>query len=635
MLSLLCFGQSPTRENALRDARLASQAALNSLRLQQQLQQGYITRFQFEQGAAQDSATVERLRRPYAGSPVANVFDEELGRLANAALPDKRTAVSQAASSGGWFDDWEYKVGGFILFLMILLGALSAYKKDPQPALSKNFGSAHYAPQELTMPHPYYAMQGVFFGKSSYPEAEAGELSGNQGAPICSTPEHHTLIVARTRTGKGTRVIIPTLLRYVGSVMTIDPKGENAAITARTRAGFTTVHIINPWRELEGTFKGLGFTPATYNPLDVLDRNDDGAVATAQAMANAICPVPPGAKDSFWQGSASSMLTAVLLWLTDQPGETKTLARAREIVTLTRKKLKEEYLVKMAASGAFDGAIRENAAPFIDMAEDTYSGVMSSLAEATKFLSDPLVKKATAASTFSMADLIREPTSVYLVIPPDKIDTQRTWLRLVIAAAMHTHKRTPLENRPAHRCMFLIDEFPALGRLPDLPRDIATMAGYGVDFTLIIQGLDQLKDHYGDAQGTILSNCAYKWFCNVNDLDSARYLSETLGKATIQTVGHSISESHGANNHGGTMGESTQFGEAGRPLLMPDEVLNLGRDAAILLHPNSQPHYLRPVDYWKLASGFSSLKSAYPHLYWDPPLSPDPNPYYKHALKKS
>jgi type IV secretory pathway TraG/TraD family ATPase VirD4 len=619
-----------SREQALRDARLAGQAALHSLAVQQQYAQGGLSREQFERQTAQDSATVEGLRRPYVGTSAETVFDAELSRIANAALPGRQAAPPQAAASSVW--DWTNI--SIVIFIALILVLLYNYKA-PATALSKNFGSASYAPQETGIPTPYYAMQGVFFGKSSHPEVPSGELSANPGAPICSTPEHHTLIVARTRTGKGTRVIIPTLLRYVGSVMTIDPKGENAAITARTRAGFTTVHIINPWRELEGTFKGLGVTPATYNPLDVLDRNDDGAVATAQAMANAICPVPPGAKDSFWQGSASSVMTAVLLWLTDQPGETKTLARAREIITLTRKKLKEDYLIKMAASGAFDGAIRENAAPFIDMAEDTYSGVMTSLAEATKFLSDPLVKKATATSTFSMADLIREPTSVYLVIPPDKIDTQRTWLRLVIAAAMHTYKRAPLENRPAHRCMFLIDEFPALGRLPDLPRDIATMSGYGVDFTLIIQGIDQLKDHYGDAQGTILSNCAYKWFCNVNDLDSARYLSDTLGKATVQTIGHSLSENTGKEGTAMTHGETTNFGEVGRPLLMPDEVLNLGRDTAILLHPNSHPHYLRPVDYWNLATGFTHLKSSYPHLYWDPPLAPDPNPYYKHSLAKS
>ena len=445
---MLCFGQDA--ESARRDARLAAQSALHSLSLQQQLGQGRITREQFQQGTAQDSATVDRLRRPYVGTRQEKVFDTELSRIANAPF---QQPGSKAKSFGDWIPTFSFEnLAEFfgVVAVVIFIGYLVKYGGKSTPALSKNFGSAQYAPQQFEMPGKYYAHRGVFMGASGHPEAT------ETGAPICSTPEHHTLVVARTRTGKGTRVIIPTLLRYVGSVIVIDPKGENAAITARTRAGFTTVHIINPWGELSGTFKKLGFTPATYNPLDVLDRNDDGAVATAQAMASAICPTPPGGKDSFWQGSAASVMTAVLLWLTDQPGETKTLARAREIITLTRKKLKEEYLVKMAASSAFEGAIRENAAPFIDMADDTYSGVMSNLAEATKFLSDPLVKKATGSSSFSMADLVKEPTSVYLVIPPDRIDTQKTWLRLIIAAAMHTYKRTAIEDRPAHRCMFLM-----------------------------------------------------------------------------------------------------------------------------------------------------------------------------------
>src|SRR5207248_507271 len=107
-----------------------------------------------------------------------------------------------------------------------------------------------------------------------------------------------------------------------------------------------------------------------------------------------------------------------------------------------------------------------------------------------------------------------------------------TWLRLVIASAMHTFKQARGTVRSGPRCLFLIDEFAALGRMDDLPRDIATMSGFGVDFTLIVQGLDQLKDYYHEAAATILSNWAYKWFCNVNDLDSAKYLSDTLGKKT-------------------------------------------------------------------------------------------------------
>jgi type IV secretion system protein VirD4 len=299
----------------------------------------------------------------------------------------------------------------------------------------------------------------------------------------------------------------------MSSSICVDPKGENAAITARARKnsfpGFGhNIHIINPWGEMGTKFEQLGFPAATYNPLDILDRDDPNVVATAQALAAAICPGDKSGKDAYWNNSAASVLTAVLLWLTDQPGETKTLGRAREIVTLTRQQFKEQFLAKMAASSAFEGAIRENAAPFIDLAAETYSGVMSNLAQHTKFLSDPQVKRATATSSFSMKELMTKLTTVYLVIPPDRMDTQRTWLRLLITAGMQTYKHRAVSK--FHRCMFLIDEFPALGRLDEVPRDIATMAGYGVDFTLIIQGIDQLKEVYGQADATILSNCAFK-----------------------------------------------------------------------------------------------------------------------------
>jgi len=515
-------------------------------------------------------------------------------------------------------------IGGIYVVVLVLRSVGS--KPMPGRAVSDVHGTAHYAPTELSVLDDACLAKGVFFGKSSAPQLVRLPLDA-PGAPVCSTPEHHTLIVARTRTGKGTRVIVPTLLRYEGSAFVIDPKGENAAITARVRRDQLRqdIHILNPWNELPETFQGAGFATATYNPLDILDRNDPNVVAIAQSLAGAICPAPSNAKDRFWQGSASNVLTAVFLWLADQPAERKTLGRAREIVSLTRKKFTDEYLVPMAASEAFSGAIREMAAPFIDLADETYSGVMSNLSESTKFLSDPQVKAATATSSFSMEDLAAKTTSVYVVIPTDRMDTQKTWLRLVIAAAMHTFKRPKQRRVSKHRTLFLIDEFAALGRLDDLPRDIATMGGFGVDFALVVQGLDQLKDHYGEAKGTILSNCAYKWFCDVNDLDSAKYLSDTLGKATVTTTSTAASTSAGPG--GGSSSESTTHSETGRFLLNPDEVLNLGKNVAITIQPNGHAQYVRPVDYWNLQKAFGYLREGHPALYWEPPLTYDPNPY--------
>jgi len=524
-----------------------------------------------------------------------------------------------------------------VLFFYFVGGARKQPAGPPPSLPSDNYGTASFAPQWNTIPNAFYPFKGVFFGKSSLPEiAEETELADDPGAPVCAFAEHHTLIVARTRTGKGTRVIIPTLLRYLGSMIVIDPKGENAAITARARklSLQSEVHILNPWAMLGTRFQKLGFPPATYNPLDVLDRDDPNVVAIAQTLASTISPTWAGDKDKFWSGSAANVIAAVLLWITDQPGETKTLARAREILSLSRKQFTEQFMAKMAASRAFEGAIKEMISPYLDLAEETYSGIFANISEATKFLSDPQVKASTSKSSFSMTDLIEGLTTVYVVIPPERVETQKTWLRLLITAATATFKQIPVEGRSGkHRTMFLIDEFPALGRMPDLPRDIATMSGYGVDYTLIVQGIDQLKDQYKESAGAILSNCAYKWFCNVNDLDSAKYLSESLGQKTVTTKGSSTSK--GYSPTGETEGTSSTSGEAARNLMNPDEILTLGREAAILLNPTTRPQYLRPVNYWELANSFETLHADLPHLYWEPSLEWDPNPYIAKSVNQA
>ncbi|MEJ1960019.1 MAG: type IV secretory system conjugative DNA transfer family protein [Gammaproteobacteria bacterium] len=499
-----------------------------------------------------------------------------------------------------------------------------------EPPVSGNYGTARYAHVLYEPASPDASRHGLLLGKSA--SWKLVKEYNNKGFPVPTAPvfthgEAHTLIVARTRSGKGTRVIVPTLLRYRHSVLAIDPKGENAIITAlyRRDALDQQVHVVNPWNVLEQEFKAQQMTPfATLNPLDVLDRHDPNSVAIAQSLAATICPAAARGDDQFWRGSAAGLVAAVFLWLADQPDERKTLARMREIVTKTRKELTDKFLIPMSASEAFDGAIRELATVFIDMPEATYGGIIANIAESTRFLSDPQIKTATATSSFSMRDLATQDTTVYLVIPPDRIETQGAWLRLVLASAMHAFKQTPAAQRGQRRCLFLIDEFPALGRIDDIPRDIATMAGYGLDFALVMQGLDQLKAAYGDSANTIIGNCAFQWFCNIRDLDSAKHLSEVLGQKTVRTK--TTSESPDEDAPGGKS-ESTTHGEMGRALLTPDEIMNLGPIIAIAVHPHDRPHLLLPVDYWRLEHSFAHLREKYPDLFWNPTLQWRVNPY--------
>jgi type IV secretion system protein VirD4 len=520
-------------------------------------------------------------------------------------------------------------VSGF-LFVFYMCRHFDAPEPTPAPeeviTVSEKFGSASYAGEQTTLDDPDAPFKGVFFGRSNHPDR-----TSSMGVPICSRPETHSIIIAKTRAGKGVRILVPTLLRYglgrgkggAASVFCIDPKGENAAITANARRAFgSQVYIINPWNELGDTYGRLGFGPASYNPLDLLKPDDPNVVSIAQSFAASMSP-STGQKEAFWASSASNIIAAVMLWLTAHREEQKTLGRVADILGRSKKSFQADYVTQMVRCPDFGGAVRRLAGPFLDMPDVTYGGVMSHIAQAIAFLTDPQIIAATNVSTFSMADLTGagkdRPTTVYLVVPWDKVDVQKTWLRLMITAGMHTFKHKPKGSK--YRCLFLIDEFPALGMIENISRDIATMSGAGVDFLLAVQSLADLKDVYGEGQARILGNCAYKWFCNVNDLTSAEFLSKTLGKKTIriENTGENKGESYSGGQHGHrskSEGESKSYSETGRELLTPDEVQNLGREAAILLTPNSRPHYLRPIDYWHLQEAFVHLRERYPDLYW-------------------
>src|SRR6202158_2062873 len=139
------------------------------------------------------------------------------------ATQGKAAQGSRAAAVDAQFRQPQEGVAGrrfvFIIVAGIMLLCLTISllrKKIPERGTTGTYGTAHYAPQQLDIADETCLARGLFLGKSSAPELTGAPLE-IPGAPVCSTPEHHTLIVARTRTGKGTRVIVPTLLRYAGS----------------------------------------------------------------------------------------------------------------------------------------------------------------------------------------------------------------------------------------------------------------------------------------------------------------------------------------------------------------------------------------------------------------------------------
>ncbi len=80
--------------------------------------------------------------------------------------------------------------------------------------------------------------------------------------------------------------------------------------------------------------------------------------------------------------------------------------------------------------------------------------------------------------------------------------------------------------------LFLLDEFAALGRLEPVERAFGLMAGYGVQLWPILQNLHQLRTIYGQAHGTFMSNAGVIQIFNTADIDTASWVSRTLGAST-------------------------------------------------------------------------------------------------------
>lgn len=86
-----------------------------------------------------------------------------------------------------------------------------------------------------------------------------------------------------------------------------------------------------------------------------------------------------------------------------------------------------------------------------------------------------------------------------------------------------------------NRILFLIDEFPSLGKLELVEKSMSYIAGYGLKILLITQSMKQLKKIYGK-DNFILANCSIQLYLTPNEIEDAEDISKTLDNKTILSV---------------------------------------------------------------------------------------------------
>lgn len=362
--------------------------------------------------------------------------------------------------------------------------------------------------------------------------------------PILMSGEGHLLTIAPTGAGKGTGCIVPALLRFDGPVIVIDPKGENASITARRRRELGhQVAIIDPIG-----ITGLESTP--LNPLDLLDTASPNFVDEAMAIVSTLTGdgFSRNTTDGdYWAERGSTFVLGVLIHvMCDYPPEQRHLGKVRELVSQAmgesglyadssglrgRDKDKDKHL-----SGTVLYAMQQSRHPEAQRisqmlrmgATSTIGGILSMAQSIVEIARGEAITRSLSSTGFDLDAVTRgDPLSIYLVLPPHMLDSHSRILRLWVHTLMTLVTRR--NSRPSKSTLFILDEAAQLGTFKPLRRAITLMRGYGMQTWSFWQDASQLKVLYPHDWQTMVNNCRAVQCFGANTMLAAETMAGIVG----------------------------------------------------------------------------------------------------------
>jgi len=416
------------------------------------------------------------------------------------------------------------------------------------------------------------------------------------GEAVGLRDDRHVHISCGTRGGKGVSIIIPNLCVWPGSVVVIDPKGENAMVTARRRGRGSdycigagqTVRLLDPF----DVMRLPDSEKASFNPLDTLDPDVEESIDEAARIADALV-VSEKSSDPFFDESARAFCKFVMLhvrtWAAFADHERNLLtcralimegdAKGARLAALNdaQNPLSGFALLfdAMKRNKAFGGVIARGGAMLAHMEESSprlFGSVAQVARTNTDFLDSPAMARVLSKSTFRIGELKTNPhgTSLYISLPQRYMETHARWLRMMTTLVVTEMER--IETQPAcgHPVLMVLDEFPALRRMKVLENAAAQIAGFGVKMVFVTQTLAQLKDIYQDNWETLIANAGLKlFFCN-DDYFTREYVSKSIGEREIVRTMASMSQSVGSTSshtQGFSQSQSQSLSWAGKNLV--------------------------------------------------------------------
>jgi len=424
----------------------------------------------------------------------------------------------------------------------------------------------------------------------------------------------HVVTISPTRSGKTTSIAIPALLSYEHSMVVLDLKGELHKATSGWRESRDQkVYVWAPYDDAGNTHR--------FNPMTTLAEFAPAKrIGEIQTIAAILYPDQPG-MDPFWTSQSRAAFTAITSYLFEAWDERRRLLtggaeagpdtdintspdfpsfeRILKFSSGTDTQGTKEVLAAILKKPRYKFASQQTRTVFgnlVGMAEDTFSSVIATMQSPLQQFLSPILAAATNATDFDIGSLRKTPTTLYVIIPTNKLDESSKLLNIFFSTVIGNNLGKQLGEEPdlKYQMLMLMDEFTAMGRVDVWAKRISIAASYGVRDLCIVQSRAQLRAAYGDndAQNFITNHGAQIAFAPREQSDANEY-SEMLGYKTVRREHQSTSRGAGGRQ------VSTSFSEERRALLLPQEIKELPADDELIFYEGCRPIWARKNWFFK------------------------------------
>lgn len=403
----------------------------------------------------------------------------------------------------------------------------------------------------------------------------------------------NTLVIGGSGAGKTRFFGKPNLMQCNTSFVVLDPKGEQLRDVGNflEKEGYVikVVDLINMNRS------------HCYNPFRYIKDDKDVLKLITNLIRNT---TPKGSQtnDPFWEKSETALLEALCLYLLHEaPEEEQNFTMVMEMIAAAEvKEDDEEYqspldelFERLEIRNPNSLALKQYKI-YKQAAGKTAKSILISVGVRLSAFNLESIAGLTATDELEL-DLVGErKTAIFAVIPDNDstfnfligmLYTQLFQMLYYQADIVHGGA-LPI---PVH---FLMDEFANVALPDEFDKLLSTMRSRLIFVSIIIQNLAQIKGLYKDSWESIVGNCDTLYYLGGNEQSTHKFMSEYLGKETLDTNTYGKSSGRSGNY-------STNYQQAGRELLTPDEVRLLDNDYGLLFIRGERPVFDKKYDILK------------------------------------